>query len=151
MAMEVMARYRLPEGDRDEAGRNAAAIRRRDPADRIEVTIRHADGTSEALPVAETMAGIIGDVFEKVSASDQVALLGDETELSPEDAATILGISRPLVRRRMDAGLLPFRWVGAHRRLRLADVLALKHREAPIRSALDALKDETDALIGNGL
>jgi len=52
---------------------------------------------------------------------------------------------------RDEAGLLPFRWVGAHRRLRLTDVLTLKRREAPDRSALDALKDETDALIANGL
>jgi len=51
----------------------------------------------------------------------------------------------------MDAGALPFRRVGAHRRLRLSDVLDLKHQEDSVRSALDALRDDTDELTAHGL
>ncbi len=47
-------------------------------------------------------------------------------ELSPDAAGKLLGISRPLIVRRMDDGRLPFRYVGKHRRCKLEDVLNLK-------------------------
>jgi len=73
-------------------------------------------------------------------------VLADDAELTPEEAAGVLGISRPLVRQRMDAGLLPFRRVGAHRRVRLADVLALGAREADRRAAMADLAADTEEL-----
>jgi excisionase family DNA binding protein len=51
------------------------------------------------------------------------------TNLSPSQAGKILGLSRPLVVRRMEDGRLPFHYVGAHRRCTLGDVLRLKARE----------------------
>lgn len=149
--MELMARYSLPADDRAESARSAAVLKRRGPADQVEVLVVHPDGSREAVAVPATAVGIIGDILEKISEADHVALLADDAELSPEDAAAILGISRPLVRRRMDAGVLPFRRVGAHRRLRLADVLDLKRREAPARAALDELQADTDELAAHGL
>ncbi|MEI9984248.1 MAG: helix-turn-helix domain-containing protein [Aliidongia sp.] len=92
----------------------------------VEITILRPDGTYDTILLSSAAAEIVGDVLAKLAVSDEVILLGGEDEVSPEDAAAILGISRPLVRRRMDAGVLPFRRVGAHRRLRLADVLDLK-------------------------
>lgn len=151
MAMEVMARYSLPATDRAGSAHGVGVLRRRGPADRVEVSIVHADGTRETAAISSAAAGIIEDVLGKVAEADHVTLLAEDAEISPEDAAAILGISRPLVRRRMDAGALPFRRVGAHRRLRLSDVLDLKHREDSVRSALDALRDDTDELTAHGL
>jgi excisionase family DNA binding protein len=51
------------------------------------------------------------------------------TELSPSQAGKILGLSRPLVVRRMEDGRLPFHYVGTHRRCTLGDVLSLKAKE----------------------
>jgi excisionase family DNA binding protein len=88
----------------------------------------------------------VADLLDRLARSEAVAVLAAETEVSPEEAARLLGISRPLVRRRMDAGVLPFRRVGAHRRLRLADVLALRARETPVRAAIEALAADTEDL-----
>ena len=112
----------------------------------------HPDGTREAVEVSAAATGIIADLLEKASASEEIALLTCDAEISPEDAAAILGVSRPLVRRRMDVGDLPFRRVGAHRRVRLADVLELKRREAPVRyPPLEALRADTEDLMAHGL
>lgn len=51
------------------------------------------------------------------------------TDLTPSQAGKILGLSRPLVVRRMEDGRLPFHYVGTHRRCTLRDVLSLKARE----------------------
>lgn len=151
MGMELMARYSLPPADRAGSAQGANVLKRRGPADRVEVLVVHPDGTREVVAMPPAAAGIIGDILAKLSEADQVALLADDAEVSPEDAATILGISRPLVRRRMDAGMLPFRRIGAHRRLRLSDVLDLKRREAPVRAALEELQAETEELTAHGL
>jgi excisionase family DNA binding protein len=151
MGMELMARYSLPAGERAGSARSANMLKRRGAADRVEVLVVHPDGTREAVAVSAAAAEIIGDILEKIAAADEVTLLADDAEVSPEDAAAILGVSRPLVRRRMDAGVLPFRRVGAHRRLRLSDVLDLKQREAPVRAALDELQADTDELTAHGL
>lgn len=98
------------------------------------------------LPLLASFLPALADLLDRLSSADAVTVLADDAEVTPEDAARILGISRPLVRRRMDAGLLPFRRVGAHRRLRLADVLALRAREEPVRQALDALAADTEDL-----
>jgi excisionase family DNA binding protein len=151
MGMQLMMRFGLPAADREGSTRSADLLKRRGPADRIEMLVVHSDGTREGVALPSSVTEIIKSLLEQISKSDEVALLADDAEVSPEDAAAILGISRPLVRRRMDAGLLPFRRVGAHRRLRLSDLLDLKRREAPVRAALDELQADTDELTAHGL
>lgn len=67
-------------------------------------------------------------------------------ELSPEQAAKILGISRPMVYHRMDSGRLPFRIVGTHRRVHLEDVLKLREFERRRREVAKALAEDTEEL-----
>ena len=64
-------------------------------------------------------------------------------------AGKILGISRPLVVRKMDAGKLPFHYVGAHRRCKLSDVLALKEEEDRRNQALRELVEDSEDLAKN--
>jgi excisionase family DNA binding protein len=151
MGFGLMARYSLQAADRAGSAHGAEMLHRCGPTDRVEMLVVHPDGTHEAVTMPAAAAGIIGDILAKLSEADQVALLTDDAEISPEDASAILGISRPLVRRRMDAGLLPFRRVGTHRRVRLSDVLDLKQREASVRAALDELQADTEDLIAHGL
>jgi hypothetical protein len=70
-------------------------------------------------------------------------------DLSPTDAAEILGITSALVVHRMNVGDLPFRYVGGDRRARLKDVLELKGKLDTQRKALAALAEATDDLIRN--
>ena len=92
---------------------------------------------------------VIRDVLAKLVDSERVAVLREDEELSPEQAAAILGISRPLVVRRMDSGRLPFRYVGAHRRCRFSDVLKLRREEQGQREGLDRLAADTEDLMTN--
>ncbi len=151
MGMDVMTQYSLPPPERAATARGAEVLNGRGPQDRVAMTVIHTDGSTQGVDISATAAGIICDLLTRLSVTENLAVLADDAELSPEDAATILGISRPLVRRRMDSGRLPFRRVGSHRRLRLADVLALKREEAPMRQALDDLQVDTDDLITQGL
>ncbi len=149
MAMGVMARYSLPANDRAGSAHGAELLKRRGAADQVEVTVVHADGTSEAVRISTAAAQIIADVLGKVATADEVAILAEDAEISAEDASAILGLARPLVLHRMDIGDLPSRQVGGHRRTRLKDVLTLKQKLDEQQAALDRLADDTEDLMRN--
>jgi excisionase family DNA binding protein len=60
-------------------------------------------------------------------------------EVTPTEAAKILGMSRPQVRKIMDAGRLPYKMVGTHHRIALADLQEFKEAEKARRRK--AMKD----------
>ena len=143
MPIQSPVRHSLPASERPNGARGAAALR---AAARAELRLTRGDGTAEDFTLPASALPALADLLDRLSSSDAVTMLAEDTEITPEDAASILGISRPLVRRRMDVGALPFRRVGAHRRLRLTDVLALRAREEPVREALEALASDTEDL-----
>ncbi len=68
-------------------------------------------------------------------------------EVTPQRAAELLNVSRPLLIGLLDAGELPHRKMGSHRRVRVAELLAFKQRDDDARrAALDALTAEGRAL-----
>ena len=52
-----------------------------------------------------------------------------KTEITPAEAAELLGMSRPQVRKLIDDGKLVFRKVGSHHRVKLASVDAFLEAE----------------------
>jgi excisionase family DNA binding protein len=143
MPIQSPVRHSLPLAERPSGARGAASLR---AAARADVRLVREDGTEEAFSLPASALPAVADLLDRLSSSDAVTVLAEDAEITPEDAAGILGISRPLVRRRMDVGLLPFRHVGAHRRIRLSDVLTLRAREQPVREALAALAADTEDL-----
>ena len=143
MPIQSPVRHSLPISERPNGARSAAALR---SAARGELRLTRGDGTAEDVTLPTSALPALADLLDRLASSDFFFLIGVETFITPEDAASILGISRPLVRRRMDIGALPFRRVGAHRRLKLTDVLALRAREEPVGEALEALAADTEDL-----
>lgn len=74
-------------------------------------------------------------------ARDQaVTILPTATLLTTQQAADVLGVSRPTIIKILDAGEIPYLTPGRHRRIQLTDVLAYQQRSAAKTSrALDDL------------
>lgn len=112
----------------------------------VELHVRTKAGDDRTVTVPHAAVALIEVMFASFSRGERVAVLSEDAEITPNEAAVILGISRPLVVHRMEIGDLPFRYVGKHRRARLADVLALKVKLDEQRSALKTLTEDTDDL-----
>jgi excisionase family DNA binding protein len=87
--------------------------------------VRTDKGEVELPPTARAA---VRQLLADLAAGTAVHLLTDGTELTTQDAANLLGISRTYLVRLVDDGKIPAYLVGTHRRLRAADVLAYKAR-----------------------
>lgn len=103
------------------------------------------DGTVVDLPgpVAEALA----EILEAAADGERALVLRSPEDLTTEQAAAVLGVSRPTVVRLVESGKLPARMVGTHRRLSLSDVLAHREASAKRRSeSLDKMAREAEEL-----
>ncbi|MHC5540640.1 helix-turn-helix domain-containing protein [Singulisphaera rosea] len=87
--------------------------------------VRDAD-TGETLAIPPSAERALLQVLEEMGRGRAVAVTTVAAELSTQQAADILNVSRPYVAKLVDEGALPARKVGPHRRLLLSDVLAYK-------------------------
>ncbi len=103
------------------------------------------DGTVLDLPTPVLEA--LAEFLEAAADGERALVLRSPEDLTTEQAAAVLGFSRPTVVRLIEAGKLPARMVGTHRRLSLGDVLAYREASAPKRrAALDEMTREAEEL-----
>jgi excisionase family DNA binding protein len=103
------------------------------------------DGTVIDLP--EPVAEALAEVLEAAADGERPLVLRSPDNLTTEQAAAILNVSRPTVVRWVEAGKLPARMVGTHRRLTLSDVLAFRDQSTKRRrQALDEMTRQAEEL-----
>jgi hypothetical protein len=142
MTADVLQFVELSDRDR-KAAQPLSKLRK---GDQVEVRVRRKSGEDQVVRLPLKAAELLESALGRLLQGDRVAVLAEDQELSPNDAAGIMGISRPLVVHRMDVGDLPFRFVGKHRRTKLKDVLALKARMDTQRKAMEALATDAEDL-----
>jgi excisionase family DNA binding protein len=86
-------------------------------------------GADEAeVDIPEIAARMLETILDELAQGHAVALSLVDQEVSTQKAADLLNVSRPYLIKLLESGKIPFRKVGTHRRVRLADVLEFKSR-----------------------
>ena len=101
------------------------------------------DGEQVELP--GVLSDLLAFVVQIMSRQQAVSLTPEDAEMTTQAAAQFLGMSRPYLVRLLDAGKIPFRRVGTHRRIMLRDLRAYQvERDQERRRRLDALTESVD-------
>jgi excisionase family DNA binding protein len=88
-------------------------------------------------------------VIETLARGQSITLVPHDKELTSQEAADMLSVSRPHLIKLLDRSELPFHRVGTHRRIRIEDVLDYRERRRAERKAgLDELARLSEDLPG---
>ena len=83
-------------------------------------------GSSATLTSAPAVVAALFDVARLVEAGVTPLVLPAGRDVSTQQAADVIGVSRTRLRTMLDDGVVPWSRVGTHRRVRLADALAAR-------------------------
>jgi excisionase family DNA binding protein len=106
----------------------------------VRVQVTQAGREVTTLDVPASAIPLITAVLRELGAGKAVTVLGDDAEITTQEAAELLNVSRPYLVGLIEKGELAARKIGPRRRLMLADVLTYRaETKAKRREALREL------------
>ena len=126
------------------SGRRLARLARRGHP----LTLRvRAAGGEETVELPAGAVELLQAILEDMASGQAVMIVPQNAELTTQQAADFLNVSRPFLVGLLEQKKLPFRLVGTHRRVRFEDVLRFKENiDTQRRKVLDRLAAEAQDL-----
>jgi excisionase family DNA binding protein len=111
------------------------------------VTVTGEGGVTGQACIPSSALRLLFAALSEMACGNAVSLLPLNAELTTQEAADILNVSRPYLVGLLEKGEMPFRKVGVQRRVLLQEVLSYKRRsDIDRRTALDALVQQAQEL-----
>lgn len=95
----------------------------------LRFSIERSNGEKADVVLPEAAFSLLLLVLQELGHGKEVAVVATDTEVTTQQAADFLNVSRPYFVKLLEAGKIPYRTVGPRRRVRVADLLAYKARE----------------------
>jgi excisionase family DNA binding protein len=127
-----------------ESSRRLSSLAKRD---RMKIVVRAGDDQSSAIELPRAAVDLLVRILIEMAEGNAITLIPIHAELTTQQAASMLGVSRPFLIQQMEAKKIPFRKIGTHRRIRFKDVMDYKRRiDADRVKVLDQLAAEAQEL-----
>lgn len=90
---------------------------------------------------------LLVDILAELAEGNAVRVVPIHAELTTQEAADMLNVSRPHLVKLLESGALPFHKAGKHRRIRFADLMAFKaERDRTSTEAMEELARQAQEL-----
>jgi excisionase family DNA binding protein len=123
----------------------SAYLQTRAETQQIEIVDDKGAGHPVRIPVSALR--LLVEVLTEIGEGNAVSIIPIHAELTTQEAADVLNVSRPFLVQLLERGEIPFHKVGTHRRVRYQDVIAYKERiDAERCKVLDALAEQAQVL-----
>jgi len=104
-------------------------------------------GEHAAVTVPRAAFDLFLEILGQMANGNAVTIVPVHAELTTQQAADLLNVSRPHLVSLLEAGALPFRMVGTHRRVLFSDLSAYRQRhDAQSRHAVAELSQQSQEL-----
>ena len=104
-------------------------------------------GTEDALVIPRPTVVMFAQILDLLAQGRGVQIIPKKVELSTQQAADALNVSRPYLIGLLESGRIPFRKVGRHRRIRFEDLMDYKRQDdLSRRVAADKLAELSEDL-----
>jgi len=102
----------------------------------LRIRIQGNEQPGEDITLPMPVFRLLKDILAEMAKGYGVTLLSVRAELTTQQAADLLNVSRPYLIGLLEARKIPFRLVGQHRRVRLDDLMAYKRKDDETRSRI---------------
>ena len=104
-------------------------------------------GGEPAIDLPDAVYELLLRILDGMQQGKAISIVPVMQDLTTQQAAALLGVSRPFFVKLLESGALPFHLTGTHRRVYLNDLLAYKEqRDRERREALDQMAKEAEDL-----
>ena len=132
----ALSSIKLISESEDQAIKNKAEV--------VKIRIQESD---EVVSIPLKALKLLKLIISNMAQGRSIALLPTDAEITTQQAAEILNVSRPHVIKLLEKGEIPYRKVGSHRRILLQDILDYESRfRSERRKKLDYLAKEAQKL-----
>ncbi|WP_053960753.1 helix-turn-helix domain-containing protein [Sulfobacillus thermosulfidooxidans] len=91
------------------------------------------DAQHDAVDLPTPLVHVLMEVANQLAQGHSVAILPDDKELTTQQAANLLQVSRPFLIKLLETGHIPYHTVGSHRRILLRDLMEYKQNRDRLR------------------
>ena len=99
------------------------------------------------LKIPKKAALLLFDILDKMAQGKSFTLIPSDSEISTQEAADMLNVSRPHLVKLLEEGIIPFKKVGTHRRIELKHLIGYQQKSEENRDKkLDFLTKQAQEL-----
>jgi excisionase family DNA binding protein len=109
------------------------------PKKSLRLRIEPENEPEESISIPVTAFRLLNSILTEMAKGNAVTLIPVHAELTTQQAAHILNVSRPFLIEQLEKGAIPYRKVGTHRRVMFKDLM--KYKQTMDRNRLNALEE----------